>query len=212
LQTQKGSPCPKRSSKNHRPASSRWPLLYSPLSQTYHPVCLKIFGQSQWSTPNRQTGRPPPSQSSAHFPTSPSTENIRRGSDSKRRRVCRHLPPMESHRSSRRSEIRARKAQKRPGCRFADLPILLLMDEFVKEQSIRERLVRDHNVRERDRSHSRLIGQVRRSQTLQHRIKLRVRDSFPLPRKGIPEKVGMLISGPRRTGFIDATTSSTWRW
>ena len=64
LQMQMGFPCPKRPSKKHRPASSRWRLPDSPLSQTYHQECLEIFGQSRWSTPSRQTGRPPPSQSS----------------------------------------------------------------------------------------------------------------------------------------------------
>jgi len=49
----------------------------------------------------------------------------------------------ESPRSCRRSGIRARKVQKNAGYRVA---ILFHMDEFVKQQSVREWFVRNHTM------------------------------------------------------------------
>jgi hypothetical protein len=46
------------------------------------------------------------------------------------------------------------------------------MDEFVKQQSIRERLMRHHHIAERDRSHGGLIGQIVEAQALQHRVEI----------------------------------------
>jgi hypothetical protein len=41
--------------------------------------------------------------------------------------------------------------------RNAKLPILLYMDEFVKQETVVERFMGDHDIAERDRSHSRLV-------------------------------------------------------
>jgi len=54
------------------------------------------------------------------------------------------------------------------------------MDEFVKQQSIRERLVRDHNITKRNRCHCGLVGQIIETQASQHRIEVGIGYPFAL--------------------------------
>jgi hypothetical protein len=61
----------------------------------------------------------------------------------------------------------------------AELPILLPVDELVKQQTARKCLVRDHNIAERDRCHRRLIGQIVEAQSSQHWVEIWVANSLP---------------------------------
>jgi hypothetical protein len=60
------------------------------------------------------------------------------------------------------------------------LPILLHVDEFVKQQSIRERLVRDHNITKRNGCHCGLVREIVEAQASQHRVEIWVGHPFAL--------------------------------
>jgi serine/threonine protein kinase/Tol biopolymer transport system component len=64
--------------------------------------------------------------------------------------------------------------------RYAESPILLHVHEFVKQETVVERFMGNHDITECDCSHSRLVREVLKPQAFEHWVKVRVANSFPL--------------------------------